>query len=69
MGKVLSAEKVFELYSVHGLPLDLIEDVAKERGIAIDREGFQRLLEAEREKSRAKSKFKKTHGAPMTDGS
>ncbi len=50
-------DDVFRLYDSYGLPVDFIEDVAGQRGIGIDRGGFDRALEAQRERARAKSSF------------
>ena len=51
--KVLSGKDVFELYDTYGLALDEQEDMARERGLGIDHEGFMREMRAQRERSRA----------------
>ncbi len=56
-GSPVSGEDAFRLYDTLGLPLDFIEDLASERKLAFDRQGFDRALEAQREKARAKSAF------------
>ena len=43
----------FKLYDTYGLALDEQEDMARERGFAIDREGFEREMETQRERARA----------------
>jgi alanyl-tRNA synthetase len=53
----ISGETAFRLYDTFGVPLDFIEDLASERRVAIDREGFERPMEGQREKARAKSAF------------
>jgi alanyl-tRNA synthetase len=55
--KALPGEDVFKLYDSYGLPVDFIEDVAGQRGLALDRESFDRALEAQRVRARAKSSF------------
>jgi alanyl-tRNA synthetase len=50
---VLPGEEVFRLYDTFGMPLELIEDVAEERGIRIDREGFDAAMERQRARARA----------------
>ncbi|MCK4244128.1 MAG: alanine--tRNA ligase [Candidatus Omnitrophica bacterium] len=55
--KVLSGEVLFRLYDTYGLPLDLAEEMAKERGLIIDRDGFAKLIEKQRERGRKVSKF------------
>jgi alanyl-tRNA synthetase len=55
--KILPGEEIFRLYDSLGMPLDFIEDLAGQRGIAIDREGYERSMEGQREKARAGSSF------------
>ncbi|HTQ54784.1 MAG TPA: alanine--tRNA ligase [Bryobacteraceae bacterium] len=43
----------FKLYDTYGLALDEQEDMARERGLAIDRAGFDREMERQRERARA----------------
>ncbi|MCL5744753.1 MAG: alanine--tRNA ligase [Acidobacteria bacterium] len=43
----------FKLYDTYGLALDEQEEMARERGLAIDREGFEREMEGQRERARA----------------
>jgi len=56
--KVLDGEMVFRLYDTYGFPLDLTADIARERGFAIDHDGFDRSMERQREMARAASQFK-----------
>jgi len=56
--KVVRGEAAFRLYDTYGLPRDFIEDMIEERKLAFDREGFETAMEQQREKARAKSKFK-----------
>jgi len=56
-GKVLPGETVFRLYDTYGFPVDLTADIARERGLTIDQEGFEAAMEAQRERARAASKF------------
>jgi alanyl-tRNA synthetase len=53
----IPGEEVFRLYDTYGFPADLTADVARERGLAIDAEGFERAMEAQRERARAASQF------------
>ncbi len=59
-------EDAFKLYDTFGMPLDFIEDLAGERGIAVDQAGFEQAMEAQREKARAKSAFEGKKGAEFT---
>jgi alanyl-tRNA synthetase len=60
---ILGGEDVFRLYDSYGLPVEFIEDTASQRGIGIDREGFEQALEAQRVRARAKSGFATAHQA------
>jgi alanyl-tRNA synthetase len=51
-GRVLPGEVAFRLHDERGFPADVIEDVLSERGLALDREGFERAMEARRAGSR-----------------
>jgi alanyl-tRNA synthetase len=57
-GAPLPGEEAFRLYDSLGVPLDFMEDLASQRQIAIDREGFDRAMEGQREKARAGSAFR-----------
>jgi alanyl-tRNA synthetase len=56
--KVVSGDVAFRLYDTYGLPRDFIEDMVEDRKLSLDREGFDRSMEGQREKARAGSKFK-----------
>jgi alanyl-tRNA synthetase len=51
----ISGEDAFKLYDTYGFPLDLTELMAAERGYRVERPGFDRALEAQRERSRGGS--------------
>ena len=55
---VLSGETVFKLYDTYGFPYDLTADMARELGIELDEEGFNREMEAQRARARAAQNFK-----------
>jgi alanyl-tRNA synthetase len=48
-----SAETAFKLYDTYGFPVDLTEILVRERGLTLDLAAVQRLLETQRERSRA----------------
>jgi alanyl-tRNA synthetase len=48
------------------MPLDFIEDLAGQRGIAVDREGYEHAMEGQREKARAGSAFEARRSAGFT---
>jgi len=55
--KVIDGETVFKLYDTYGFPADLTADVARERGLTIDSEGFEAAMEQQRRRSQESSKF------------
>jgi alanyl-tRNA synthetase len=56
-GGTVPGDEAFKLYDTWGLPLDFIEDLTTERKLALDRQAFDRAMEAQREKARARSAF------------
>ena len=56
-GKEIPGETVFRLYDTFGFPVDLTNDVARERGLSIDEPGFESAMAAQRARARAASKF------------
>jgi alanyl-tRNA synthetase len=67
--KVVSGDHAFKLYDTYGLPLDFIKDLASAQGLQFDDEGFERAMEGQREKARAKSAFKASDMAALHWGS
>ena len=55
--RVVAGEDMFRLYDSLGVPVDFVEDLASERGLGVDREGFERAMEGQRERARASSAF------------
>ena len=51
--KVLDGEVVFKLYDTYGFPLELTKEIAEEKGLTIDQEGFDRCMEYQRERARS----------------
>ncbi|MDG5498835.1 alanine--tRNA ligase [Marinobacter sp. BGYM27] len=56
-GDEIPGETVFTLYDTYGFPVDLTNDIARERGLTLDYEGYEKAMEAQRERARAASKF------------
>ncbi|MBE3594414.1 MAG: alanine--tRNA ligase [Candidatus Carbobacillus altaicus] len=50
---LITGEEAFVLYDTYGFPLELIEDDAREVGMHVDREGFERAMTEQKERSRA----------------
>jgi alanyl-tRNA synthetase/REP element-mobilizing transposase RayT len=55
-GRELSGAFVFKLYDEQGFPLDLTQLMARERGMTVDVEGFNRLMEEQKARARAAQK-------------
>lgn len=56
-GNVVPGDVVFKLYDTYGFPMDLTADIARERELSIDEAGFEREMEAQRERARSASAF------------
>ncbi len=56
-GDTIDGKTVFRLYDTYGFPVDLTADVAREKGLEIDQAGFDREMQAQRERARASSQF------------
>ena len=62
-GKTMLPGKVaFRLYDTHGFPLELTEEVVTERGMTIDRVGFESEMEEQRERARGANPFQREKG-------
>ncbi|MBN1406669.1 MAG: alanine--tRNA ligase [Calditrichaceae bacterium] len=55
--KVIAGEDVFRLYDTYGFPVDLTRILAEENGLTLDILEFEKLMEKQRERARAASKF------------
>lgn len=51
--RILPGDKLFPLYDTFGMPWDLMEELANERGLMLDREGFDQAMALQRERARA----------------
>ncbi|MGB5649954.1 MAG: alanine--tRNA ligase [Sedimenticolaceae bacterium] len=56
-GRVIPGHVVFKLYDTYGFPTDLTADIAREKEMEIDREGFEREMDAQRARARSASNF------------
>jgi len=58
--QAISAQNAFELYTTYGFPIELTEEIAAERGLVVERAGFEKLMEEHKSTSRAgaEQKFK-----------
>ncbi|WP_332690693.1 alanine--tRNA ligase [Halalkalibacter lacteus] len=51
--KIIDGADVFRLYDTYGFPVDLTEEYVQEKGLDIDRTGFEREMEGQRERARS----------------
>jgi alanyl-tRNA synthetase len=65
-GGLVPGEAAFKLYDTYGLPRDFIEDMVEDRKLRLDVDGFERAMEGQREKARARSAFKSGPGQGAT---
>ena len=54
----LSGEVAFKLHDTYGFPLDLTNDVCRERGVQVDEAGFDAAMERQKSQARAAGKFR-----------
>ena len=56
-GNTIKGEDVFRLYDTYGFPVDLTADIARERNMKVDMNGFNKAMAGQRQRARAASKF------------
>lgn len=56
--KVLPGDVAFKLHDTYGFPLDLTNDVCRERDVEVDEAGFKAAMEKQKAQARAAGKFK-----------
>jgi alanyl-tRNA synthetase len=54
---VIPGDKAFRLYDTYGFPLDLTRDIARERLLTVDEDGYRAAMEAQRERARSAQRF------------
>ena len=59
---VIPGDVLFRLYDTYGFPVDLTADIARERGLRVDENGFDVAMKAQRERARAASSFEGDFG-------
>lgn len=65
-GSVLSGDQAFALHDTYGFPIDLTLEMAAEQGLEVDREGFQRLMQEQRERAKADARARKAGVTAVT---
>lgn len=70
-GDTLGGFEAFTLHDTYGFPIDVTEEIAADRGIKVDREGFSRHMEEQKNRARAHAKDSdkawSTYGGVMND--
>ena len=56
-GKEIPGDVAFKLYDTYGFPVDLTADIARERGLTVDQDGFEEAMAGQRDRARSASKF------------
>jgi alanyl-tRNA synthetase len=67
-GGVVPGAEAFRLYDTYGLPLDFTEELARDRGLGVDADGFERELAGQQERARQSSKMGAVKGDPVYMG-
>ncbi|NBD95207.1 MAG: alanine--tRNA ligase [Gammaproteobacteria bacterium] len=63
-GSRIPGDVAFKLYDTYGFPVDLTRDIARERELTVDEEGFEYAMNQQRERARAAGKFAGGDGMP-----
>jgi len=65
-GRTVPGDEVFRLYDSLGVPVDFAEDLAGQRGLTVDREGFDREMALQRARGQSARMFEAKQGAAFT---
>src|SRR2546428_2478075 len=63
--RTIPGAEAFRLYDTYGLPLDFTEELASDRGLGVDVEGFERELKAQQDRARQSSRMGAVAGDPV----
>jgi alanyl-tRNA synthetase len=63
---ILSGAQAFQLHDTYGFPIDLTLEMAAEQGLAVDEEGFRRLMGEQRDRAKRDAREKKTGNADIS---
>ena len=64
-GNQIPGDVVFKLYDTYGFPVDLTADIARERNLTVDDEGFEKAMDQQRDRARAASRFGTAQGESL----
>jgi len=63
---VIPGETIFRLYDTYGFPVDLTADIARERGLDMDMQGFEKCMGEQKERARAAGSFKADYSESLS---
>lgn len=66
-GSEIPGQVVFTLYDTYGFPVDLTNDIAREKGLTIDMAGYEAAMDEQRKRARAAGSFKVDYTAAGLD--
>ena len=64
--KALPADTAFKLHDTYGFPFDLTLEMAREKGLEVDENGFRRLMKEQKERAQADARTKKSGHTDLT---
>lgn len=64
--KILSGDNTFKLYDTYGFPIDLTMEILEEKGFGVDKAGFEKAMQEQRDKARKARKATNYMGADVT---
>jgi alanyl-tRNA synthetase len=64
--KSLPADTAFKLHDTYGFPFDLTLEMAREKGLEVDENGFRRLMKEQKERAQADARTKKSGHTDLT---
>ena len=64
-GDEIPGDLVFRLYDTYGFPTDLTNDIARERGLTLDMDGYEAAMTAQRERSKEGGSFRVDYNAAL----
>lgn len=63
----LAGDTVFKLHDTYGFPFDLTLEMASEQGLAVDEDGFRRLMKEQKDRAKADAKSKKSGHTDLSE--
>ncbi len=64
-GKQVPGELAFRLYDTYGFPLDLTADIARERGLSVDNDGYEKAMAGQKAMAKSASQFRQASLASL----